>query len=1178
MASYTGNGGIWEICLSINIGFACTQWTTPFGAEIKTGDYNGDGKTDMVFYTGNGGIWWVCLSTGTGFSCSQWTTPFGAESKTGDYNGDGKTDMVFYTGNGGIWWVCLSTGTGFACTQWTTPFGAEIKTGDYNGDGRTDMVFYTGNGGIWWVCLSKGNAFSCNQWTATGGGEAVIADFDGDGKTDHATYTGSGGIWNVNLAGSGERKAPDSLATVLRFGVQTTFTYKPMTDSTVYGKGSSSTGPYVDVQAAIYVVSNTSTSNGIGGFRDFRYYYFGAVAHVQGGGMMGFSALQVDDVINQTVKTTYSRTDWPYQGFVYASQSQTVGGAVLSRVDSTLAAQSTYTGVYFMYTSEVKEKIYTAHDGIVGSTGISGSTQINLISTVTEFAGSPQYGNATKITVTDIFGPVSTTVNNYELADLTNWNIGKLSCSAVTKTQPGGTVSQTRTSRFGYETSARGFLLNETIEPGTSCIGAPQASTDATLRLTTTYGYDSYGNTASVTVSGGMTGTSLVPSRTTINSYVATATNPTPGRFATSTTVANGTALSQTESREFDNRFGGMTKLIGPNGAALATTWQYDSFGRKFNENRADGTATTISYAYMAPAYTITTATTGAPTTSTQFDILNRPWRTYTTHFDNVRVIGSGIDYDSRGRVSVRYRNFLSGATTFPNTIYTYDILGRVRTSSTSHGLTTTYGYNKDRSGNFSLLSTTVAVSNSTGTQTTATVTNARGQVTSTIDSGGYTTGFTYAYGANGILVTTTTDPLGNKIVVTEDLAGRKIALTDPDMGAWIYTYDALGQLKSQRDAKLQTSTMVYDLLGRMTQRSEPSLISNYYYDKYADNSACNKGIGKLCEVTASGAATVANYRRKHYYDNLGRGTRTDNYVEGTTAFQQIDTTYGVAGDTTCPNSHGKVCSVTYPAVTIGANTTRLNVKNNYNAAGYLSSITNVTTGATEWTANAMDADGHVTSEAIGKNPLNVSGMNTLRTYESTTGRLKNIDSTNAAAPPLAGGTTQKMSFGYDTIGNLINRTDAFTTPSAATINEIYTYDALNRLKTVGMSGAGAATLNKSYNYDEIGNIIYKSDLGGTGVFTYPASGAGSVRPHAVTSVNGTIGSNVNPNYTYDANGNMITAFAGTRVITYESFNMPRSISRSGVTVGWVYDADHNRIKETYQLEYGRVSRDSLLR
>jgi YD repeat-containing protein len=41
--------------------------------------------------------------------------------------------------------------------------------------------------------------------------------------------------------------------------------------------------------------------------------------------------------------------------------------------------------------------------------------------------------------------------------------------------------------------------------------------------------------------------------------------------------------------------------------------------------------------------------------------------------------------------------------------------------------------------------------------------------------------------------------------------------MNDPDMGTWTYSYNALGKLVSQTDAKGQTSTMAYDKLGRMT-------------------------------------------------------------------------------------------------------------------------------------------------------------------------------------------------------------------------------------------------------------------------------------------------------------------------------------------------------------------------
>jgi len=35
-------------------------------------------------------------------------------------------------------------------------------------------------------------------------------------------------------------------------------------------------------------------------------------------------------------------------------------------------------------------------------------------------------------------------------------------------------------------------------------------------------------------------------------------------------------------------------------------------------------------------------------------------------------------------------------------------------------------------------------------------------------------------------------------------------------MGTWIYSYNELGELISQTDAKAQTVTMTYDVLGRI--------------------------------------------------------------------------------------------------------------------------------------------------------------------------------------------------------------------------------------------------------------------------------------------------------------------------------------------------------------------------
>lgn len=71
--------------------------------------------------------------------------------------------------------------------------------------------------------------------------------------------------------------------------------------------------------------------------------------------------------------------------------------------------------------------------------------------------------------------------------------------------------------------------------------------------------------------------------------------------------------------------------------------------------------------------------------------------------------------------------------------------------------------------------------------------------------------------------------------------------------------------------------------------------------------------------------------------------------------------------------------------------------------------------------------------------------------------------------------------------------------------------------------------------------------------YTYPASGSGSVRPHAVYSA----GTN---SYLYDRNGNMIQN-AG-RSITYDPYNRPVSITSGTRTTAYAYDGIGSRVKK----------------
>lgn len=46
------------------------------------------------------------------------------------------------------------------------------------------------------------------------------------------------------------------------------------------------------------------------------------------------------------------------------------------------------------------------------------------------------------------------------------------------------------------------------------------------------------------------------------------------------------------------------------------------------------------------------------------------------------------------------------------------------------------------------------------------------------------------------------------------DLAGRKLTMSDADLGSWSYAYDKLGQLTRQSDARGKSACLAYNFLG----------------------------------------------------------------------------------------------------------------------------------------------------------------------------------------------------------------------------------------------------------------------------------------------------------------------------------------------------------------------------
>ena len=1058
-----------------------------------TTDINGDGHGDMVRYDPSTGALHTWLQRNKAFAAVQTTsidaggTPNDRWFTAGDVNGDGLGDMVLHTPADGKLKVWLSKGNGTITGKFET---VTFSTGgtrsdtwflmvDVNADGRADAVKYTPSNGNIVFAVSNGNgtfgmpvtaliATGFNPTPTVGPNPTTAwfqpADVNGDGLPDWVIYHPGEGKIKVNL---GQGVIPDLLISLTDgHGATRDIIYKPLTDPSVYTKGSGSTYPEQDVQGAMYVVSETAADDGTGGQFRNAYRYTWARSHLTGRGFLGFAMLEQTDLQTGIVTRTNYRQDFPYIGMPTIATKTSSGGVELSRVENTYAEKVIAGAGKFPYLAYSKEQSRDLNNVI-------------LPTRETWNESFDDWGNVTKITTQTSDGFLKTTDNVYS-NDPANWLLGRLTRASVTNAVNGW--SQTRVSAFEYHPTT-GLLTKETLEPDAASVQ---------FRLDTTYTHDAFGNRKTATVSSPATGIAAIATRTTTTIFDAR------GQFPA--TITN--AVGHTESKTYDPRFGTLATLTGPN--LLTTTWQVDNFGRKTREDRADGTKSTWTYVFCDAAcpgnavYRAGFHTYGsndsqaAPINVDHFDRLHRSIRMATQGFDG-RWIYKDTQYDNQGRVAQVSRPYYPGGDPIYWARSEYDDLGRITRAFEADDAVNpalTVGYN----------GLTVSRSNRKS-QTTTEVKNSQGQTVSVTDAQSKTT--TYAY-----------DPFGNLVQVTNpsnvvenynfyDLRGRKFWGYSVDMGWWQYRHSALGELVQQTDAKNQVTTFKYDLLSRMTQRTEPGLTSDWVWD-----TSYTAGKGKLFQ-----AKTNAGYARTHYYDNKGRPQLVLTNLGAGNPLLWLNTTY---------DTFGRQSEQYYPS--------NLGIKHVYNPYGYLAEIRNANDNSLFWQANIQDVEGRIVKETYG------NGVVINHSYNALNGRLVTRQDVTAANQWI-----QFHYYDYDALGNVQGRWN-----SGTSIWEAMTYDPLNRLTQVDRSVG--ETVTETVAYDALGNITSKT---GVGTYTY-ADPSGKI--HAVTQA----GAN---SYSYDANGNLSNG--GGRVIGWTAWNMPGGIIQGGQSSTWSYGPEHDRYKLT---------------
>lgn len=202
----------WRMTWSAGSGYATsglTTWGAGTYADVQVVDVNLDGREDLIARQVASGRWYTLSSSPTSVQTEligTWTPNATYISVwNGDFNGDGKVDLIGLGSGQTTWQGLLSTaGASYSTQTYSNPeFGfqpTDLAVGHFDGDGRLDVIG-RGTGTRNWQTLSVINGQMTttrfNTWSAygTGANDRFGIDFNGDSRDDFLARDITTGDW-----------------------------------------------------------------------------------------------------------------------------------------------------------------------------------------------------------------------------------------------------------------------------------------------------------------------------------------------------------------------------------------------------------------------------------------------------------------------------------------------------------------------------------------------------------------------------------------------------------------------------------------------------------------------------------------------------------------------------------------------------------------------------------------------------------------------------------------------------------------------------------------------------------------------------------------------------------------------------------------------------------------------